>query len=146
MRAYERAGAHALVCPSVCLSVCMYICMYVYIFVCVFLYMHACACGRLCVCIYVCPLLFSNSNLLHLESNIYVGLLVYMRTHARTDIVTDVYIHTHTKRTDTHTSTHIHVCTHVPTRRHTFVPIHTRAGGIQCRPAIDQGLYCLLLQ
>ena len=58
MRAYERAGAHALVCPSVCLSVCLSVYMYVYMFVCVFLYMHACACVRRCVCIYVRPLLF----------------------------------------------------------------------------------------
>ena len=79
MRAYERAGAYALVCPSVCLSVCMY----VYMFACVLLYMHACACVRLCVCIYVCPLLFLTSDLLHLESNTYVGLLAYMRRHAR---------------------------------------------------------------
>ena len=36
LRAYERAGAHALVCPSVCLSVCMYVYMYIciYVFVC----------------------------------------------------------------------------------------------------------------
>ena len=59
MHAYERAGAHALICLSVCIYICMYACMYVYMFVCVFLYMHACACVRLCVCIYVCPILFS---------------------------------------------------------------------------------------
>ena len=57
-RAYDRAGAHALVYPSVCLSDCLYICMYVYMLVCAFLYMHACACVRLSVCLYVCPLLF----------------------------------------------------------------------------------------
>ena len=45
MRAYERAGAHA--------PVCMYVC--------IFPYMHACVCVplRLCVCIYICPILFS---------------------------------------------------------------------------------------
>ena len=66
MRAYERAGAHALVCLSVCLYVCLYVYMYVYMSVSVFLYMHACACVRLCICIYVCPLLFITSNLFHL--------------------------------------------------------------------------------
>ena len=57
MRAYERTGAHALVC----LSVCMYICLYVYFYT------------------YV-QYFFLTSNLLHLESSIYVGVLAYMRT------------------------------------------------------------------
>ena len=77
MRAYERAGAHALVCPSGCLSVCMYIpiCMYN---ICMCVSIYTCMCVRLCVCIYVCPLLF----FLPLTYYIFVGLLAYMRTHA----------------------------------------------------------------
>ena len=73
MRAYERAGAHALVC----LSVCMYICLYVYFYIC----MHV----RACVSVYVythVQYFFLTSNLLHLESSIYVGVLAYMRTPA----------------------------------------------------------------
>ena len=78
--------------------------MYVYMSVRVILYMHACACVRLCICIYVCPLLFFLiSDLLHLESNIYVGLFAYMRTHARQHLKLEVRhknshgrIHTHT--------------------------------------------------
>ena len=101
MRAYERAGAHALVCLSVCLYVCLYVYMYVYMSVCVFLYMHACACVRLCICIYVCPLLFITSNLFHLESNIYVGLLAYMRKHATFEL--DVRHKNSHRRIHTHT-------------------------------------------
>ena len=71
MRAYERAGAYALVCPSVCLSVCMYVCIYV----CMCASIYACMCVRASVCMYIrCPLLFLTSDLLHLESNSYVGL------------------------------------------------------------------------
>ena len=81
MPAYERAGAHALVCPSVCLSVCMYVCMYVCMCVCMCVPIYACMCVRASVCMYTCVSVtfFITSNLLHLESNIYVGLLAYMR-------------------------------------------------------------------
>ena len=131
MRAYERAGAYALVCPSICLSVCMYVYMYVFIYVCMCVSIYACmcvrACVRFCVWIYVFPLLFFlTSNLLHLESNIYVGLLAYMRTHARQHLKLEVrhknshgrlYTYTHILNGQTHaTGTQIHVCTHVPTR------------------------------
>ena len=81
MRAYERAGAHALIC----LSVCMYIYMYVCINVCICISIYAYMCVRACVCVYVYTYVqyfFLNSNLLHLGSSIY-GLLAYMRTHAR---------------------------------------------------------------
>ena len=69
MRAY--AGAHALIR----LSVCMNICMYVYFYICI----HV----RACVCVYVYTYVqyfFLTSNLLHLESTIYmyVGLLECM--------------------------------------------------------------------
>ena len=73
--------------------------MYVYMSVCVFLYMHACACVRLCI--YVCPLLFITSNLFHLESNIYVGLLAYMRKHATFEL--DVRHKSSHRRIHTHT-------------------------------------------
>ena len=91
---------------------------------------------------------------------------MYVRTHARRHLKLEVrhlnspghiHTHTHTKRTDT--STHIHVCTHVPTRRYTFIPIHTRedvrtriytySADPEQTPYIvasDHGLYCLLLQ
>ena len=94
MRAYERTGAHALIC----LSVYMYICLYMYFYIC----MHM----RTCVCVYVYTYVqyyFLTSNLLHLESSIYVGQLAYMRTHARQHLKLEVKhknshgrIHTHT--------------------------------------------------
>ena len=98
MRAYEHAGAHALVCPSVCMYICMYICLYVCFYICILV--------RACACVYVYTYIryfFLTSNLLHLESNIYVGLLAYMRTHARQHLKLEARhknshgrIHTHT--------------------------------------------------
>ena len=85
MRAYERTGAHALVCLSVCMYICMYMCLYVYFYIC----MHV----RVCVCVYVYTYVqyfFLTSNLLHLESSTYVGLLAYMRTHARQHLKLEV--------------------------------------------------------
>ena len=66
------------VCLSVCLSVYMYVrCMCVSI--------YACMCVRPSLCMYIrmSVTFFLTSNLLHLESNIFVGLLAYMRTHER---------------------------------------------------------------
>ena len=66
------------VCLSVCLSVYMYVrCMCVSI--------YACICVRPSLCMYIrmSVTFFLTSNLLHLESNIIVGLLAYMRTHER---------------------------------------------------------------
>ena len=109
MRAYERTGAHALFCPSVCLFICMlhcmYVHMYVYTFVCVFLYMHACACVRASVCMYIrmSVTFFLTSNLLHLESNIYFGLMAYMRTHARQHLKLEVRHKNSHRRIHTHT-------------------------------------------
>ena len=88
----------------VCLSVCLYVCMCAS--------MHACMCVSASVCMYIRMFVtfFLTSDLLHLESNIYVGLLAYMRTHARQHLKLEVRhknshgrIHTHTKRTDTRT-------------------------------------------
>ena len=75
MRRYERAGAHVLIC----LYVCMYVCMYVY---------YACMSVPASVCIYIrmSNTFFLTSNLLHLESSIYVGLLAYMRTHLKLEV------------------------------------------------------------
>ena len=46
---------------------------------------YACMCARVYVCMYIrmSVTFLLTSDLLHLESNIYVGLLAYMRTHAR---------------------------------------------------------------
>ena len=67
MRAYERAGAHALVCPSVCLSVCMYVYMYVCIYVCMCISIYACMCVRTSVCMYICmSVTFLTSRIKHL--------------------------------------------------------------------------------
>ena len=143
-----------------------YACVY---YVCMCVSIYACLCVRASVCMYILisVTFFLTSNLLHLESNIYVGLLAYMRTHVRKHLKLEVRhknshgrIHTHILNGQTHaTSTHIHVCTHVPTRRHTFIPIHTRADvrmhmyTYSADPdqtpyivASDQGLYWLLLQ
>ena len=49
MRAYERAGAHALVCPSVCLSVRIHVC----IDVCMCVSIYACMCVRAPVCMFI---------------------------------------------------------------------------------------------
>ena len=121
-----RVHAHALVCPSVCLSVCMDICMYICLYVCFYICMLVLACA----CVYVYTYIryfFLTSNLLHLEFNIYVGLLAYMRTHARQHLKLEVrhknsHGHTHTKRTDTryalyarmypHADTHLYPFTH----------------------------------
>ena len=102
MGAYERAGAHALVCQSVCMSVCMYICMYICLYVCFYICMHV----RACVCVYVYTYVryfFITSNLLHLESNIYVVLLAYMRTHARQHLKLEVRHKNSQRRIHTHT-------------------------------------------
>ena len=53
MRAYERAGAHALICLSVCIYICMYACMYVCIYVCMCVSIYACMCVRASVCMYI---------------------------------------------------------------------------------------------
>ena len=105
MRAYGRAGAHALVCQSVCLYVCLYVYMYVYMSVCVILYVHACACVRASVFMYIrmSVTFFLTSDLLHLESNIYVGLFAYMRTHARQHLKLEVRHKNSHRRIHTHT-------------------------------------------
>ena len=113
MREYARVGTNAYICLYV--HTCMYEYVYAYMnvrmmraymFECVFLYMHVCACVRACVCVYVYTSVryfFLTSNLLHLESNIYVGLLAYMRTHTCQHLKSEVRqtnshgrIHTHT--------------------------------------------------
>ena len=89
MRAFERAGAHALVCPSVCLSVCMHMLyMYVCIYVCMCVSIYACMCVRASACMYILMSVsyFLTSNLLHLESNINVGLLAYIRQHLKLEV------------------------------------------------------------
>ena len=98
---------------------------------------------------------FLASNLLHLESNIYVGLLAYMRMHARQHLKLEVRhknshrpIHTHTYKTDRHTlqaRTYIyarmypHIYTHTHTRGCTFAHVYT-----QCRPR-SEAVYCWLV-
>ena len=130
----------------------MYVCMYVYFHIC----MHV----RACVCVYVYTYVqyfFLTSNLLHLESSIYIGLLAYMRTHARQHLKLEVRhknshgrIHTHKCNIlngQTHSHKHAHTCMHAClSRRHTFIP-YTHAGCthvhiyIQCRPRSD-AVYC----
>ena len=101
-------------CLSVCLSVCMYsyVYMYVCIYVCMCVSICACMCVRASVCMYIGMSItyYLTSNLLHLESNINVGLLAYMRTDACRHLKLDVRhknshvcIHTHTYSTDRHT-------------------------------------------
>ena len=107
-------------------------------------------CVRASVCMYIrmSVTFFLNSDLFHLESTIYVGLLAYMRTHARQHLKLVVrhknshgrihtHTHTHTKRTDTrtqartymyarmylYTDTHLYPCTHV--RMYVCAYIHT---------------------
>ena len=80
MRAYGRAGAHALVCQSVCMYVCMYICMYMSDSI----YACMCVCASVYMYIRMSVTFFLISDLLHLESNIYVGLFAYIRIHTHT--------------------------------------------------------------
>ena len=48
---------------------------------------YACMCVRPCVCIIRMSVsFFLTSNLLHLESNIYVGLLAYIRQHMKLEV------------------------------------------------------------
>ena len=88
MRVYERAGAHALVCPSVCMYVCMYACMHV----CMCVSIYAIMCVRAPVCMYIrMPVtFFLTSNLLHLKFNIDNGLAAYMRAHAHQHLKLEV--------------------------------------------------------
>ena len=80
------------VCLFVCLSVCLYVCMYVCLYVCMCVSIYACICVRASVCMYIRMFVtfFLTSDLLHLESNIYVGLSAYMRTHARQHLKLEV--------------------------------------------------------
>ena len=82
----------------------MYICMYVYMFVCVFS-IYACMCVRASMCMYIrmSVTFFITSNLLHLESNIYDGLVAYMRTHARQHLKLEVRLRNSHGRIHTHT-------------------------------------------
>ena len=66
----------------------MYVCMYICLYVCFYICMHV----RASVCMYIrmSVTFFITPNLFHLESNIYVGLLVYMRTHARQHLKLEV--------------------------------------------------------
>ena len=92
-------------CLFVCLSVCNYIYIYVCISVCMCVSIYACMCVRASVCMYISMSVtfFLTSYLVHLESNIYVGLLAYTRTHARQHLKLEVRhkkshgrIHAHT--------------------------------------------------
>ena len=85
----------------------------------------------------MCPLLFFTSDLLHLESNIYVGLLAYMRTHARQHLKLEVrhkdsheriHTHTHTKRSDTRTQarTYMHARMYLHADTHLYPYTHAR--------------------
>ena len=125
MRAYERTCA--------CLSVCMYVCIY------------ACMCVRASVCMYIrmSVTFFLASNLLHLESNIYVGLLAYMRTHARHHLKLIVghknsherihtHTHTHTKRTDTRTQARTYLYAHMYLHADTHLYPYTHARMYVC--------------
>ena len=78
MHAYGRAGAHALVCPSVGLSVCMYVSIYVCLYVSMCVSIHACMCVRASVCMYIRMSVTFFSNLYNLTS-----MLVYWRTCER---------------------------------------------------------------
>ena len=94
-----RLSVSLFVCLSVCIYVCMYACMCVSI--------YACMCVRASVCMYIhvrmSVTFFITSNLLHLESNIYVGLLAYMRTHARQHLKLEVRHKNSHRRIHTHT-------------------------------------------
>ena len=73
---------------NICLYLCFYICMHV----------------RACVCVYAyVRYFFITSNLFHLESNIYVGLFAYMRTHARQHLKLEVRHKNSHRRIHTHT-------------------------------------------
>ena len=109
-------------------AVCMYVCMYVCLYVCFYI----CIRVRSCVCVYVQRMsltFFLTSNLLHLESNIYVCLLAYMRTHARQHLKLEVRhknsharIHTHILNGQTHAHTCMHTCTY--TQTHIYTQTH----------------------
>ena len=69
-------------------------------YVCMCVSRYACMCVRASVCMYIrMSVTFClTSDFLYLESNIYVGLLAYMRTHARQHLKLEVRharIHTH---------------------------------------------------
>ena len=124
-------------------------------YVCIHICMHV----RACVCVYVytyAQYFFLTSNLLHLESSIYVGLLTYMRTHARQHLKLEVRhknsygrIHTHKCNIlngQTHSHKHAHTCMRACTHTQTHIyTIHTRCTHvhvyIQCRPRSD-AVYC----
>ena len=96
----------------------MYVCMYVYFYIC----MHV----RACVCVYVYTYVqyyFLTSSLLHLESSIYVGLLAYMRTHARQHLKLEVRHKNSHDQTHTHKHAHtcLHACTHTQTHIYTIL-------------------------
>ena len=112
---------------------------------------------------------FLTSDFLHLESNIYVGLLAYIRMHARQRLKLEVrhknshgriHTHTHTKRTDTrtqartymyarmylHADTHLYPYTHVRMYVCALYTYSADPDQTQYIVASDQGLYCWLLQ
>ena len=93
--------------------------------------MHA----SVCMYLRMSVTFFLTSDLLHLESNIYVGLLAYIRTHARQRLKIEVRhknshgrIHTHTKRTDTRTQarTYMYARMYLHADTHLYPYTHAR--------------------
>ena len=90
---------------SVSLFVCLSVCIYVCIYACMCDSIYACMCVRASVYMYIrmSVTFFLISDLLHLESNIYVGLFAYMRTHARQHLKLEV------RHKNSHRRIHIHI-------------------------------------